>query len=64
LFRDPDGGWQVFVVREGRARVLDIEIGLMNDDRVEVTRGLGEGALVVLAPENNLQDGTRVKAAP
>ena len=50
LFRDPEGGWQVFVVRDGRARVQDIEIGLMNDDRVEVTRGLGEGALVVLRP--------------
>ena len=34
LFRDPEGGWQVFVVRKGRARVQDIEIGLMNDDRV------------------------------
>lgn len=59
LFRGP-GNWQVFVVRDGRARLVAVGVGLMNDDIVEVREGLTENEPVVLAPETNLSDGTRV----
>jgi len=61
LFRGADGGWQVFAVRGGRARLVQIEVGLMNDRRAGVTSGLQESELVVLSPEANLTDGSRVK---
>jgi len=64
LFRNPDGRWQLYAVRSGRARLQDVELGLMNDQQAEVVKGLNEGELVIVAPENNLAEGQRVEAAP
>jgi HlyD family secretion protein len=63
LFRGPDGKWQMFVVRDGKAKLIGVEVGLMNDEQVEVTAGPQEGELVVLAPESTLVDGTRINPA-
>lgn len=60
LFRGPDGKWQLFVVRGGKARLADVEVGLINDESAEIVTQLNEGELVVLAPESTLTDGTRV----
>jgi HlyD family secretion protein len=60
LFRAADGGWQVYAVRSGRARLQDVQVGLMNDESAEITSGLSEGEQVVLAPESNLEHGARV----
>jgi HlyD family secretion protein len=60
LFRDAEGQWQVFAVRDGYARLQPIEVGLMNDEQVEVRGGVETGELLVLAPETNLTDGTKV----
>ncbi|NIP87315.1 MAG: hypothetical protein GTO03_17880, partial [Planctomycetales bacterium] len=60
LFRTPHGEWQVFVVRDGRARRVMLTVGLMNDSIVQVVQGLEEGETVVLAPESGLTDGQRV----
>ena len=61
IFRGADGGWRVFAIRAGRVRLETVEVGLMNDMRVEVVSGLQEGDLTVLAPENTLRDGDRVR---
>jgi HlyD family secretion protein len=61
LFRGADGKWQVYVVRDGRARLQPIETGLMNDEQVEIRTGVSQGEQLVLAPETNLVDGTKVK---
>lgn len=63
LFRGPDGGWQVYAVRDGRARLASVKVGLMNDQRVQIADGVADGELVVLAPESTLVDGTRVNPA-
>jgi len=63
LFRGEQSRWSVFVIREGRAALQPVEIGLMNDDWVEVLTGLEDGELVVLAPETNLAAGNKVKAS-
>ncbi|MBC8868521.1 MAG: hypothetical protein H8E44_03845 [Planctomycetes bacterium] len=63
LFRNSDSGWQVFTVRNGRARLRDVTVGLMNDQDVEVTGGLEEGETVILAPENDMMEGIRVRTA-
>lgn len=62
VFRGPDGGWQTFAIRGGVAKLQPIELGLMNDDTVEVTKGLAADEQVILSPENNLTDGTGVRA--
>jgi HlyD family secretion protein len=61
LFRSADGKWQVFAIRDGRARLQPIEVGLMNDEQVEVQSGVSRDELLVLAPETNLADGAKVK---
>jgi len=63
LFRGPDGNWQVFAVRGGKATLVGVEVGLMNDEQVEIASPLAEGELVVLAPESTLTEGTRVSPA-
>ncbi len=60
-FRSVTGDWRVFVVRSGFARLQPIEIGLINDEQVEITRGLQTGDLVIPAPEPDLTDGARVR---
>jgi len=62
LFRAVDGAWQMFVIRGGRARLQTIQTGLMNDDGVEISSGVADGELVLIAPESSLVDGQRVQA--
>lgn len=60
LFRGPDGTWQVFAIRDGTAALQDVEIGLLNDEAVEIVEGLAEDEEVILAPESSITDGVRV----
>jgi HlyD family secretion protein len=60
LFRGAAERWQAFAIRNGRARLVDLEIGLMNDAEVQVISGLEAGDQVILAPETSLADGHRV----
>ncbi len=62
LFRGADGQWTVFVVRDGSAESLQVSVGLMNDEFVEVTSKLVAGDQVILAPESTIVTGTKVKA--
>lgn len=62
LFRSANNQWQVYAVRGDRARIQDVEVGLMNDEHVEITKGLKQGDLVILVPESSLTDGTRITA--
>jgi HlyD family secretion protein len=61
LFRGANNDWRVFVVRNGKAHLQAVKIGLMNDERAEVTEGLAQDEVVVLAPETNLTEGQRVQ---
>lgn len=63
LFRH-DGGWAVFVVDRGRARLRPVEIGARNDLEAQVLSGLAEGERVLLYPPDTISDGTRVRPRP
>ncbi len=60
LFRGETGQWQLFVVERGRARIRDVELGLMNDRQAEVLSGLDAGAVVIRMPQSSLRDGAKV----
>ncbi len=62
LFRSANSDWQVYVIRNGIARIQAVEVGLLNDEQAEIEKGLKEGDLVILAPESSLADGARVVA--
>jgi HlyD family secretion protein len=59
LFRRGDD-WAVFVVEEGRARSVVVELGQRGTSDVEVTSGLEAGSRLVLHPPDTLRDGARV----
>ncbi len=61
IFRSAAGSWQVMAVRNDVARIVDVQIGLSNDFEVEVTEGLEQDDLVILAPDSSLADGQRVQ---
>jgi HlyD family secretion protein len=60
LFRGPYGVWQLYAMRGGYAEIVDIQVGILNDELAEVTQGLADGALVIPFPDSNLADGQRV----
>lgn len=59
LFRAGDG-WAVFVIRDGVARRVWVEIGHRNALFAELRSGLTEGESVILYPPENVEDGTPV----
>ena len=60
LFRGTGSQWQLFTVRDGRANIGDVRIGLMNDRVAEVVEGLEPGDTVIVAPETSLGGGAKV----
>jgi len=59
LFRR-DRTWAVFVVEDGRVRVVGVEVGQRNNDAAEILGGLTPGQTIVLHPPDTLRDGARV----
>jgi len=56
------GRMLVYVVDENsRAREVDVEIGLKNDEYVEIVKGLSEGQVVITKGNTIVQDGALVK---
>jgi RND family efflux transporter MFP subunit len=54
-------GARVFVVgRDGKLDARTVQLGLESDDRIEVTRGLSDGDLVVIGSRAQLKAGTVV----
>lgn len=60
LFR-LDGGWAVFRIEGGRARLQAVETGISGEGWTELRRGLAVGDAVIVHPERELADGERVK---
>jgi HlyD family secretion protein len=58
LFRAGQG-WSAFVIENGRAHIVPVEIGHRSASEVELLGGLNEGAQVILHPSNELKDGAR-----
>ena len=59
VFRS-DGGWALFVVRNGRARRRTVKVGHRNSLEVEILEGLSQGEIVIVYPGDRLRDGARI----
>src|SRR5690554_506991 len=56
----------VFVNRDGRARKVEVGVGLSDDAYQEITKGLAEGDEIVVGPDRvlrTLKDGDAIRAA-
>lgn len=60
LFRQGER-WAVFRVVDGRARLVPVEIGQRGALQTELRRGVEVGASVIVHPDRELADGTRIK---
>jgi HlyD family secretion protein len=63
LFRH-QGSWAVFAVRDGRATLREVRLGLENGLEAEVLEGLSEGEAVVLQPGDRVSDGVLLEERP
>ncbi len=59
LFRR-DGGWYAYVAESLRARGVPVEIGARSGPRTAIVSGLSEGQSVVLDPDDQIHEGTRL----
>lgn len=60
LFRGMDGVWQIFVVENKRASLKKVQAGLMNNEKVEIKKGIDLSLPVVINPGTDLEEGMRV----
>ncbi len=61
VFRDAQDRWHVIVVRNSRTELREIQVGLMNDDLVQIAAGLESTDAVVLRPSREIVPGMRVR---
>ncbi len=61
LFRGERGEWQVMTVREGRTRLATVQVGLMNDDRAQIVKGIAAEDAVVARPSREIVPNMRVE---
>ncbi|UYV13209.1 MAG: HlyD family efflux transporter periplasmic adaptor subunit [Phycisphaera sp.] len=60
VFRTDDR-WAVYVIRNGRAFLRQVQIGQQNDEVTQILAGLDVDQLVVRHSTDNLVDGTRIR---
>ncbi|MEA4988084.1 MAG: efflux RND transporter periplasmic adaptor subunit [Anaerovorax sp.] len=51
----------VYVIKDGKAELREVKIGLEGEDFTEIVSGLSEGETVILSPNEEIQQGSRVK---
>jgi len=56
-----DGGWAVFRIADGRARLTPVTVGAMTDREAEIRKGLRAGERLVVFPSDKVVDGVRVR---
>src|SRR6478609_4418851 len=54
----------IYVVREGKAQRVDVEIGARDNNLVEILKGLSRDEQVVVSGKDLVQDGTPVQTRP
>ena len=59
----PDGSVEVVVVKDGKAHVTRVEVGLTEEGRVEILSGLSSGAKVVVEDPLGIAEGASVREA-
>ncbi len=51
----------VFIVIEGKAVLREVKVGIESQKQIEILDGLKEGDKIILSPDNELEDGIKVK---
>jgi membrane fusion protein (multidrug efflux system) len=54
----------IYIVKGGKAERVPVEIGVRDENRVEITKGLSGGEEVIVSGKDLVHDGTPVQAQP
>ena len=60
LFRK-GSGWAVFVMKDNKARLREVQVGHRNGLSAEITSGISENETVVVYPDESIKDGVSVR---
>ncbi|MFW6107493.1 MAG: efflux RND transporter periplasmic adaptor subunit [bacterium] len=63
VLQAPDGAQSAYVVKEGKALRRDLQLGIEQGQRVQVTRGIEPGEQVVVKGNETLKEGAPVRLA-
>ena len=63
VLKKPDGATSVMIVKDGHAQQVEVETGIHDGARVQITKGLGGGETVIVRGSYGLPDKTKVKVA-
>jgi HlyD family secretion protein len=56
-----NGGWAVFRVVDGRARLTPVEAGALTEREAEIRHGVSAGQMIAVFPSDKFRDGVRVE---
>ena len=56
-----DGGWAVYVVRDGFAELVAVRVGRRNGFEAQVLEGLEPGDQVIVHPSDQITEGVEVR---
>ena len=60
LFRNNQGQWQVFTIRQGKAGLVTVKVGILNDEQAQILEGIKAGDQVIVSPPKDLNTGDSV----
>jgi HlyD family secretion protein len=60
LFRK-GAGWAVFVMKDKKARMREVQVGHRNGLTAEIISGISEGETVIIYPDESIRDGVGVR---
>ena len=60
LFRNNQGQWQIFTIRQGKAGLVTVKVGILNDEQAQILEGVKAGDQVIVAPPKDLNTGDSV----
>jgi multidrug efflux pump subunit AcrA (membrane-fusion protein) len=63
VLKTAEGGTSVMIVQDGHAKQVEVETGIREGDRVQITKGLSGGETVIVRGAYGLPDKTKVKIA-
>jgi multidrug efflux pump subunit AcrA (membrane-fusion protein) len=63
VLKTPEGATAVMIIKEGHGQIVEVETGIRDGDRVQITKGLNGNETVIVRGSYGLPDKTKVKIA-
>jgi len=61
-FYGSNSNWQLYQVKDGRAKLTEVKVGLLNDAEAEIISGLSKGDTIIVVPQSDLEENSKVQS--